>query len=398
MKLHKSFWLFSFYFFLNPLGLPLGLLYTTLLSPLAFFYRLTRRKVYFLLAFGVAAFVFCGFQLLLLPNIDYYFYFRSLLWYFLIALAVFLAARLLPAIHAPQRLFSQIIVANFLLTCLGIAFLFTPYADFFWVSKVITAGTQAATRFKMFSSEPAHYSVLIVPLFMFAFVSFIRERKKNIRLLVLISIPLALAFSLGALSTLVMAIGLAGVVYFNQYFRRWWVVSLFVVASFGLFAALATDNLFSARIQNVLSGVDSSGAGRIFQSFIVSFDLARANNLLLGVGLGQSKIQLPLFFAQHWPGMQIDRVLNAVAGTLAEFGLLGVFVRFLAQGILFFRTKVYRSYFRLALFLFIFIYQFTGSFTTNFMEYMVWLFAFIIVFPEFETQRPLQNKNETSRP
>jgi hypothetical protein len=74
----------------------------------------------------------------------------------------------------------------------------------------------------------------------------------------------------------------------------------------------------------------------------------------------------------------------AFAETLAIFGLVGAAVRLLVTCYLFFRTRVYTNYFRLYLFIYIFIYQFTGSFITNVAEYVIWVFAFVNVFPEFD--------------
>jgi hypothetical protein len=45
---------------------------------------------------------------------------------------------------------------------------------------------------------------------------------------------------------------------------------------------------------------------------------------------------------------------------------------------------VWRNYYRLLLFTFIFIYQFTGSFITNVAEYVIWIMAFTPVFREFD--------------
>jgi hypothetical protein len=52
---------------------------------------------------------------------------------------------------------------------------------------------------------------------------------------------------------------------------------------------------------------------------------------------------------------------------------------------LFFRTGVRYNYYRLSLFLFIFIYQFTGSFIMNIAEYVCWAMAFKKgIFEEFD--------------
>jgi hypothetical protein len=76
---------------------------------------------------------------------------------------------------------------------------------------------------------------------------------------------------------------------------------------------------------------------------------------------------------------------NAAAETLALFGWAGFSLRILAQCLLFMYTKVWRNYYRLLLFVFIFIYQFTGSFITNIAEYVIWIMAFTPVFKEYDS-------------
>jgi hypothetical protein len=69
--------------------------------------------------------------------------------------------------------------------------------------------------------------------------------------------------------------------------------------------------------------------------------------------------------------------------TLAIFGLAGVVLRLFLEFFLFFKTRVYSNYYRLALFIFVFIYQFTGSFITNIVEYVIWILAFSTVLNQF---------------
>ncbi|MGZ5242366.1 MAG: hypothetical protein ACXWW0_00725 [Bacteroidia bacterium] len=77
------------------------------------------------------------------------------------------------------------------------------------------------------------------------------------------------------------------------------------------------------------------------------------------------------------------RIPNAAAETIIYFGYIGFAIRIGLQLFLFIKTKVYRHPFRLWLFLFVFIYQFTGSYITNFAEYLIWMLAFSSLFPEF---------------
>jgi hypothetical protein len=77
-----------------------------------------------------------------------------------------------------------------------------------------------------------------------------------------------------------------------------------------------------------------------------------------------------------------------VAETLVNFGWIGIMIRFLAEGLLFAYTRVWNNYFRLTLFLFMFIYQFTGSFITSTAEYVIWILAFTNAFPRFDVDLP----------
>ncbi len=54
---------------------------------------------------------------------------------------------------------------------------------------------------------------------------------------------------------------------------------------------------------------------------------------------------------------------------------------------LFVYTKVWRNYYRLLLFVFVFIYQFTGSFITNIAEYVIWIMVFTTVFKEYDVEK-----------
>ena len=74
------------------------------------------------------------------------------------------------------------------------------------------------------------------------------------------------------------------------------------------------------------------------------------------------------------------------AETLAIFGWVGFCVRIFIELSLFFYTKVWKNYYRLLLFLFIFLYQFTGSFITNIAEYVIWIMAFTNAFPQFDVK------------
>ena len=54
---------------------------------------------------------------------------------------------------------------------------------------------------------------------------------------------------------------------------------------------------------------------------------------------------------------------------------------------LFFYTRVYINSFRLAMFVIAFILQLTGGYIEYVQEYVIWCFAFLPFFPEFDLER-----------
>jgi hypothetical protein len=75
---------------------------------------------------------------------------------------------------------------------------------------------------------------------------------------------------------------------------------------------------------------------------------------------------------------------------------VGAALRILLQIGLFFKTKVHRNHYRFALFTFMFIYQFTGSFLTSLPEYVIWILCFSPVFPQFNTSLARQPEREAA--
>jgi hypothetical protein len=135
---------------------------------------------------------------------------------------------------------------------------------------------------------------------------------------------------------------------------------------------------------NIIGGDDTSGKGRTVDAFILAQRIIEPGHQAWGVGLGQVKTMgydiirsYYLYYTDHPVAIP-----NAVAETLAIFGWVGVALRFSVQALFFFLTKPWKSYYRLAIFIFIFIYQFTGSFLTNGAEYVLWIIAF---FPGIES-------------
>jgi hypothetical protein len=162
------------------------------------------------------------------------------------------------------------------------------------------------------------------------------------------------------------------------------------------------DNAVFRRLGNILSGRDSSFKGRTFDSFLLSFDVVRKKSLWWGTGFGQFKVLgLDRFREYYNTNLYTIRdvvIPNSIGDLLGTLGLAGVATKLFLEIWFFFKTAVFRNDYRLALFLFIFIYQFTGSFVTNIAEYVIWILAFRQgLFPEF-AHRPSAASGRDAQP
>lgn len=156
------------------------------------------------------------------------------------------------------------------------------------------------------------------------------------------------------------------------------------------------DNPITARAIAFLNDEDTSGKGRTFEAFQLAYEIASVKSIWWGVGPGQLKIiGDPIIKSFYSYGFDYGtvRIPNAVAETLALFGVIGVIIRLVVQVYFFFKAKVLDNYFQTLLFIFIFVYQFTGSFTTNIAEYVIWILAFTTVFPQFDKRMGIINAN-----
>jgi hypothetical protein len=167
---------------------------------------------------------------------------------------------------------------------------------------------------------------------------------------------------------------------------------LFIVVSASVFVILLwifPGNSFFLRLDNIVSGHDTSGKGRTSDAFILAQQILEKKSFAWGIGPGQIKI-LGADIVRSYYLYSLDyntiAIPNATAETLAIFGWIGVSIRIMIELFLFFYTRVWTNYFRLLLFIFIFLYQFTGSFITNLAEYVIWILAFTNAFPQFNAK------------
>lgn len=392
-----SFLLVMLFVFFNSVALPHGLLYTTLLTPF-FVFWLWRKRVYkYLLWFPVVS------VLLWLVHsnapIDSAAYLKSSALYFATFIFSVAAWKWLKDNTHMDWYFKQILVLNTILLPIAVVAFAHPFTrNWFWYMVPFSGDMPTIPRLRMLTYEASYYSLLLAPLVLYylAQAAFGKGRRTLLPL-ALVVIPLLLSFSLGVMASLAIAcLGVLMWYLMPLAKRKRTYLHLFFALGGLLFVLLALyavwpDNPLYTRLGNVLSHNDSSARGRTYEAFYLAGKLIWDYSVWFGVGPGQVKVLGHKLFSSFYQittsNPYVAAIPNASAETLAVYGLTGFVVRLGFQLWAFVKFKVYRNLFSLGLFLFVFIYQFTGSYITSPLEYVLWLLAVLPLFPQFHKSR-----------
>lgn len=384
------------YFFVNSLALPFGLTYTAILAPLFYAWILVTRKKEVLWPFIIGLLPFVVMHLLFV-DVESRSYFISLLNFLLVYVFCQAAYLFFKTCKEPEKIFRWIMILNFILCLVAIPVYFTSWFEWFWLDQNISAGVGVFRRLRLFTYEPSYYALLFTPVFFFYLLEYLFRRSSipGGWLFFMLFIPYVLSFSMGVIGAVILSGLLVWITWFRRLTRKKRVLNSVinggVMLSGGMLTVLVffRNNPVFSRIGNIVGGKDSSGNGRTVDAFILAEKLLKEGNKYWGVGLGQIKIMgQDIIRSYYLYYMEYAAAIpNAAAETLALFGWIGFSLRILVEVVLFFHTRVWSNYYRFLLFLFMFIYQFTGSFITNVAEYMIWILAFTNVFRQFDVKR-----------
>lgn len=402
MKINNYFIFALIYFFINSLALPFGLTYTAILSPLFYWWTIITRKKEILLPFFIHLSPF--FIIHFIHTVDIKTYITSVLNY--TAVYIFCQAfyTFLKVCHDPEKIFKKILIINFTLCLIAIQAYFTSYSQIFWMQQSLTNGIDSSTRLKLFTYEASYYAVVFTPLFFFYLLQLILGQNKinSWLLLAMLFLPPLLSSSIGVIGSVLFSVLFTWIIYFKILIRKKRVLNLLTLGA-GLFISVFIvlllfypQNVIFVRLNDILSGNDTSGKGRTWEAFALAWQILEQKSPAWGIGPGQIKI-LGGDIIRSYYLYPLDynsiAIPNAAAETLAIFGWLGLSLRMGIELFFFFYTKVWTNYYRLLLFLFISLYQFTGSFITNIAEYVIWILAFTNTFPAFDVKKRIQQFN-----
>lgn len=285
-------------------------------------------------------------------------------------------------------------VLDFIVKCnmvfLLLAFLAYPVSVLrktFWFYNELEIENEKIPRLKMFELEASHYSLLIAPLLIYYFWKLVKQfNKKDLVFFASLLVSLAFSFSLGVIAALAIAFVLFFLLRWQKIYQhariKYTFLGMILLGIFSLAALylLYPDNFLFQRLKNVVTGMDTSGRGRTYEAFILANKIVQQKNSILGIGLGQLKELGRDTIVQYYHYTKIPetiRLPNSSAEMIVYFGYFGFLLKVGLAIFLFFKFRVYADTFRLSLYLFIFIYQFTGSYIFNITEYMIWIAAVI---------------------
>lgn len=369
----------AFYFFFNRAGLPLGLFYTSLFAPFLYIWLLYKGQKWittkFLLA--LSPFIAAGLFLGLDAKVNYL---RSALLMWTAYIAVYAFCWALTHAGTVDRLLDELMTLNFFQGVLALLLRPTPWWSLLWSDSgyILGGGGHVLRMCPQSATEPWAYGQLMLPLLIFASYRLINSgTMRNLLYLGMVLFPFMLCQSFGGISMalaafmIMLAANLRRLV-LRPYF--WATLTALLIAS-GLM--ILVPNPISARFGQVMTGGDASTNLRAFFAYPAAWEIASTKSIWWGVGLGQMKV-LNLGVLGH--GIE-STLPSAASQTLAESGIFGLIVRFGVELYLFYRTRVFRNPFRLAMFFVAFVSQLTGSYTDDVQSYILWLFAF---FPFFD--------------
>ncbi len=386
------------YFFFNNTFLPEGLLYTGLLTPVFLYYLYKKAEMKAFLKWSFLLILPVGFHLYL--GIDTKTYLVSTILILSAWIFLFAALEATREIGSEmETFFRKILLFNALFVSFALLLLaFPAVQDFCWYSKPISAGIPAFPRLKLFAYEPSHYGLLLSPVFLFYTLKLIMGKTKHKLLYALgIGIPLLLSLSFGILGAMIMALLVVIVIHYKKLPRLSFLSGLFGVLSLLVIVLVATwlwpDNPVSIRLSNIFTGTDTSANGRLFDSFMFATDLVVNYQAWFGVGPGQVKILAHDLIISHYQYSgelaEVVRIPNSMAEMLAIYGWYGFVVKIGLEIYFFIKLRIHKNMFSLTLFIFIFIYQFTGSFMMNIAEIGIWVLVFAGRFDTFDKKQAM---------
>jgi hypothetical protein len=301
-------------------------------------------------------------------RIRYFDYLSSTLILFAsIVFATYLYVYIATRLSNFDSLVDKIIKVNLYLTFFAILLLLNGIQEPFWIHQ-----EGQTLRLQFFCYEPSIFALSFAPFFIYAIVRYIDKRQsKDLYTLAAAALPIALSGSAGVMGATALALFFAN---FKATLRL--LVKKWILVLIGSIAFISIFPKTIERFQAILDGNDYSGSVRIVFSMQAAINMLDEKGIwLLGTGLGQLKYQIEKYTSE-FDAFGGTLLPNSIANTIASIGIIGLGIKLGLAVWLHLKTKAYKNQYSNSLFLFVFIYQFTGGYLSNVNEYVALAIAF----------------------
>ncbi len=374
------------FFIFNAVFLPPPLLWINFLSIFYIFKVLNSKSILIFIGF---IFLLGMFSIIHFYNgVDFESYRNSSLIYILVAYTA-IAVRVYIVNNSDKidAFYKLMVKYNFVLYIVGLLLFFLEIPSKVFI--VYDYGGRDLPRMRGLLYEPSYYALFLTPWVIYAMLKNIKSKasKSDLKYFLLLIIPFIATVSIGVISALFLALVIVGVLRVFSYMKLNRKVMLITTAIFFalIILVLLYPHVILSRVASILNGEDGSANQRTIGSLDVSYQIMKERSTLFGIGSGQIKTIGKEIFNNYFNYQEynLPRIPNAIGETMATFGFVGLAIRLIIEFLIFIKFRVHKNNYLLTLFLFLFIYQFTGSFITSTMEYIFWLFLTIPVFREF---------------
>lgn len=361
------------YVFLNPFLLPFGLFYTHVYAPISLLYVIkwrSRATLFILLLVLVAIAYSLVFYISSVADIRWLGYLSSTaVLYSGLVFSIYLYVYIGYQLDDFDSLFNRVIIINMIAGVAALILHLVGLGDALWAPP---GETDNGYRLRLFFYEPSIYALVQAPFVIYAITRYLEQTgAHSVRYLFFAIFPLMLSASAGVLGATSLAVLLVNLKRVMRFLRKKWLASLALCA---VVVMLAPQMI--SRFQSILAGEDFSGLVRVVFSLQAAINMLQEKAIwLLGVGPGQLKYYIGDYTSEI-PGYEGDNLPNSIASTVATVGGVGLAVKLIIMLSLYWSTRSHRYSFSSTVFVFIFIYQFTGGFFNNVNEYAALAIAF----------------------
>jgi len=384
-KLNWKELIFYLFFYFNTFIIPAPLVFTNFVSLLWWKKTLSSRFFKIFIIYISTLLIYSIVHII--NGVELVYYGRSLFFFILIYFSVIAAILFVERFSSSfEQMFKKINTFGFWLFIVGCIAILTPLESLFWEDHIF-ANNNVFIRYKGLGYEASYYAYILAPIVIYFFINALLSKfsiKKWLMFLAgLTPVLFTVSFGFFGVFLISLLLSLIIIVIYQKSFPKKMLYP-FIIAIIGFGAVMSSNNFISERIVQILKGQDSSINGRTVEAFYLAKEMAKEKNIWFGIGPGQIKVlgeqYIRPFYNYSKDQRPVVTLPNAAAETLAIFGVLGLIVRLGFQIALFFKFNIYKNYYQLILFCFLFVYQFMGSYVTSTGEYVLWVITFMPIF------------------